>query len=124
MLGLIQYGFSAEGSRGDYPLSGKHSQMRPLKRVFPWSQVLMSTKIVNLSSHLFYRSGNLARRQMTQYFEDDPYDAQVLFSDTAFNLNQSCQDLAPHKYRKAMGIDTSGLLVGNGFDLGVLQYAR
>ena len=36
-----------------YPLSGKHSQMRPLKRVFQWSQVLMSTKMVNLSSHLF-----------------------------------------------------------------------
>ena len=66
----------------------------------------------------FYRSGATLRGvRMTQYFEDDPYDAQVLFSDTAFNLNQSCQDLAPHKYRKAMSIDTSGLLVGNGFDL-------
>ena len=65
----------------------------------------------------FYRSGATLRGvRMTQYFEDDPYDARVLFSDTALNVNQSCQELAPHKYRKAISIDTKGLIVGNGFD--------
>ena len=65
----------------------------------------------------FYRSGATLRGvRMTQYFEDDPYDARVLFSDTALNVNQSCQELAPHKYRKAISIDTSGLIVGNRFD--------
>ena len=65
----------------------------------------------------FYRSGATLRGvRMTQYFEDDPYDARVLFSDTALNVNQSCQELAPHKYRKAISIDTSGLMVGNRFD--------
>ena len=60
----------------------------------------------------FYRSGATLRGvRMTQYFEDDPYDARVLFSDTALNVNHSCQELAPHKYRKAISIDTNLSLI-------------
>ena len=118
LLGLIQYGFSAEGSRGELSLVRQALADAALEK----GVSVVSSAYVDEDGELvessFYRSGATLRGvRMTQYFEDDPYDAQVLFSDTAFNLNQSCQDLAPHKYRKAMSIDTSGLLVGNGFDL-------
>ena len=118
LLGLIQYGFSAEGSRGELSLVREALADAALEK----GVSVVSSAYVDEDGELvessFYRSGATLRGvRMTQYFEDDPYDAQVLFSDTAFNLNQSCQDLAPHKYRKAMSIDTSGLLVGNGFDL-------
>ena len=118
LLGLIQYGFSAEGSRGELSLVRQALADAALEK----GVSVVSSAYVDEDGELvessFYRSGATLRGvRMTQYFEDDPYDAQVLFSDTAFNLNQSCQDLAPHKYRKAMSIDTSGLLVGNGFHL-------
>ena len=118
LLGLIQYGFSAEGSRGELSLVRQALADAALEK----GVSVVSSAYVDEDGELvessFYRSGATLRGvRMTQYFEDDPYDAQVLFSDTAFNANQSCQDLAPHKYRKAMSIDTSGLLVGNGFDL-------
>ena len=118
LLGLIQYGFSAEGSRGELSLVRQALADAALEK----GVSVVSSAYVDEDGELvessFYRSGATLRGvRMTQYFEDDPYDAQVLFSNTAFNLNQSCQDLAPHKYRKAMSIDTSGLLVGNGFDL-------
>ena len=44
---------------------------------------------------------------MPQYFLDEPYDAKLLFSDTAFNTSLNCQELSPHRYRKAISIDTS-----------------
>ena len=118
LLGLIQYGFSAEGSRGELSLVRQALADAALEK----GVSVVSSAYVDEDGELvessFYRSGATLRGvRMTQYFEDDPYDAQVLFSDTAFNANQSCQDLAPHKYRKAMSIDTSGLLLGNGFDL-------
>mgnify|MGYP001254940966 FL=1 len=118
LLGLIQYGFSAEGSRGELSLVRQALADAALEK----GVSVVSSAYVDEDGELvessFYRSGATLRGvRMTQYFEDDPYDAQVLFSDTAFNANQSCQDLAPHKYRKAMSIDTSGLLVGNGLDL-------
>ena len=118
LLGLIQYGFSAEGSRGELSLVRQALADAALEK----GVSVVSSAYVDEDGELvessFYRSGATLRGvRMTQYFEDDPYDAQVLFSDTAFNANQSCQDLAPHKYRKAMSIDTSRLLVGNGFDL-------
>ena len=118
LLGLIQYGFSAEGSRGELSVVRQALADAALEK----GVSVVSSAYVDEDGELvessFYRSGATLRGvRMTQYFEDDPYDAQVLFSDTALNLNQSCQDLAPHKYRKAMSIDTSGLLVGNGFDL-------
>ena len=118
LLGLIQYGFSAEGSRGELSLVRQALADAALEK----GVSVVSSAYVDEDGELvessFYRSGATLRGvRMTQYFEDDPYDAQVLFSDTAFNLNQSCQDLAPHKYRKAMSIDTSGLLLGNGLDL-------
>ena len=125
LLGLIQYGFSAEGSRGELSLVRQALADAALEK----GVSVVSSAYVDEDGELvessFYRSGATLRGvRMTQYFEDDPYDAQVLFSDTAFNANQSCQDLAPHKYRKAMSIDTGRLLVGNGFDPKVLQYAR
>ena len=118
LLGLIQYGFSAEGSRGELSLVRQALADAALEK----GVSVVSSAYVDEDGELvessFYRSGATLRGvRMTQYFEDDPYDAQVLFSDTAFNVNQSCQDLAPHKYRKAVSIDTSGLLVGNRFDL-------
>ena len=118
LLGIIQYGFSAEGSRGELSLVRQALADAALEK----GVSVVSSAYVDEDGELvessFYRSGATLRGvRMTQYFEDDPYDAQVLFSDTAFNVNQSCQDLAPHKYRKAVSIDTSGLLVGNRFDL-------
>ena len=118
LLGIIQYGFSAEGSRGELSLVRQALADAALEK----GVSVVSSAYVDEDGELvessFYRSGATLRGvRMTEYFEDDPYDAQVLFSDTAFNLNQNCHDLAPHKYRKAMSIDTSGLLVGNGFDL-------
>ena len=118
LLGLIQYVFSAEGSRGELSLVRQALADAALEK----GVSVVSSAYVDEDGELvessFYRSGATLRGvRMTQYFEDDPYDAQVLFSDTAFNVNQSCQDLAPHKYRKAVSIDTSGLLVGNRFDL-------
>ena len=118
LLGSIQYGFSAEGSRGELSLVRQALADAALEK----GVSVVSSAYVDEDGELvessFYRSGATLRGvRMTQYFEDDPYDAQVLFSDTAFNVNQSCQDLAPHKYRKAVSIDTSGLLVGNRFDL-------
>ena len=118
LLGLIQYVFSAENSRGELYLVRQALADAALEK----GVSVVSSAYVDEDGELvessFYRSGATLRGvRMTQYFEDDPYDAQVLFSDTAFNVNQSCQDLAPHKYRKAVSIDTSGLLVGNGFDL-------
>ena len=118
LLGLIQYVFSAEDSRGELSLVRQALADAALEK----GVSVVSSAYVDEDGELvessFYRSGATLRGvRMTQYFEDDPYDAQVLFSDTAFNVNQSCQDLAPHKYRKAVSIDTSGLLVGNGFDL-------
>ncbi len=118
LLGLIQYGFSADGSRGELSLVRQALTDAALEKgvsVVSSAYVDEDGKLIESS---FYRSGATLRGvRMTQYFEDDPYDAQVLFSDTALNANQSCQDLAPHKYRKAMSIDTSEILVGNGFDL-------
>ena len=118
LLGLIQYVFSAEDSRGELSLVRQALADAALEK----GVSVVSSAYVDEDGELFessfYRSGATLRGvRMTQYFEDDPYDAQVLFSDTAFNVNQSCQDLAPHKYRKAVTIDTSGLLVGNRFDL-------
>ena len=59
----------------------------------------------------FYRSGATLRGiRMPQYFlNDEPYDAKLLFSDTAFNTSLSCQELSPHRYRKAISIDTSSV---------------
>ena len=118
LLGLIQYVFSAEDSRGELSLVRQALADAALEK----GVSVVSSAYVDEDGELvessFYRSGATLRGvRMTQYFEGDPYDAQVLFSDTAFNVNQSCQDLAPHKYRKAVSIDTSGLLVGNRFDL-------
>ena len=117
LLGLTQYGFPAEGSRSELSLVRQALEDGALEK----GVSVVSSAYVDEDGELvessFYRSGATLRGvRMTQYFEDDPYDAQVLFSDTAFNVNQSCQELAPHKYRKAMSIDTSGLLIGNGFD--------
>ena len=62
----------------------------------------------------FYRSGATLRGiRMPQYFQADPYDAQILFSDTALNVDLSCQELSPHKYRKAISIDTAEMLSGS-----------
>jgi hypothetical protein len=58
----------------------------------------------------FYRSGVTLRGiRIPQYFLDEPYDAKLLFSDTAFNTSLSCQELSPHRYRKAISIDTSSI---------------
>ena len=58
----------------------------------------------------FYRSGVTLRGiRMPQYFLNEPYDAKLLFSDTAFNSSLSCQELSPHRYRKAISIDTSSV---------------
>ena len=65
----------------------------------------------------FYRSGATLRGiRMPQYFQADPYDAQILFSDTALNVDLSCQELSPHKYRKAISIDTAEMLPGSDID--------
>ena len=69
-----------------YPLSDKHSQMQRLKK----GVSVVSSAYVDEDGELvessFYRSGATLRGvRMTQYFEDDPYDARVLFSDTALN---------------------------------------
>ena len=60
----------------------------------------------------FYRSEVTLRGiRMPQYFldEPEPYDAKLLFSDTAFNTSLNCQELSPHRYRKAISIDTSSV---------------
>jgi hypothetical protein len=58
----------------------------------------------------FYRSGATLRGiRMASYFLDEPYDAKLLFSDTAINASLSCQELSPHRYRKAISIDTSSV---------------
>ena len=65
----------------------------------------------------FYRSGATLRGiRMPQYFTDEPYDARMLFSDTAFNASLSCQELSPHKYRKAISIDTTSVILENNPD--------
>ena len=60
----------------------------------------------------FYRSEVTLRGiRMPQYFldEPEPYDAKLLFSDTAFNTSLNCQEISPHRYRKAISIDTSSV---------------
>ena len=58
----------------------------------------------------FYRSEVTLRGiRMPQYFLDEPYDAKLLFSDTAFNTSLNCQELSPHRYRKAVSIDTTSV---------------
>ena len=65
----------------------------------------------------FYRSGVTLRGiRMPQYFLDEPYDAKLLFSDTAFNTSLNCQELSPHRYRKAISIDTSSVSSGDVAD--------
>lgn len=65
----------------------------------------------------FYRSeATLRGIRMPQYFLDEPYDAKLLFSDTALNKSLSCQELSPHKYRKAIAIDTTSVLVESDSD--------
>jgi hypothetical protein len=65
----------------------------------------------------FYRSeATLRGIRMPQYFLDEPYDAKLLFSDTAFNRSLSCQEVSPHKYRKAIAIDTTLVLAESGSD--------
>lgn len=60
----------------------------------------------------FFRSGAIVRGiRMPQYFSEDPYDAEMLFADTAFNSTLSCQEIAPHRYSKAISIDTSAMTV-------------
>jgi hypothetical protein len=60
----------------------------------------------------FFRSGAIVRGiRMPQYFSEDPYDAEMLFADTAFNSSLSCQEIAPHRYSKAISIDTSAMTV-------------
>ena len=70
----------------------------------------------------FYRSGATLRGiRMPQYFlNEEPYDAQLLFSDTALNSNLSCQELSPHKYGKAISIDTTSVILD---DLSDKQFA-
>ena len=118
VLGLIQLCFSAEGSRSELSLVRQALADAALEK----GVSVVSSAYVDEDGELvessFYRSGATLRGvRMTQYFEDDPYDAQVLFSNTAINVNQSCQELAPHKYRKAMSIDIRGLGVDSGYDL-------
>ena len=117
LLVFSQAGLSAESPQSELSRVDRRWQMQRLKK----GVSVVSSAYVDEDGELvessFYRSGATLRGvRMTQYFEDDPYDARVLFSDTALNVNQSCQELAPHKYRKAISIDTSGLMVGNRFD--------
>ena len=117
LLGFIPCGYPAEGPPGDLALVRQALADAALETGVSVVSSAYIDEDGELVESSFYRSGATLRGvRMTQYFEDDPYDAQVLFSDTAFNVNQSCQELAPHKYRKAMSIDTRGLVVGNGFD--------
>jgi hypothetical protein len=53
---------------------------------------------------------------MPQYFLDEPYDAKLLFSDTAINKSLSCQELSPHKYRKAVAVDTTSVFAESDSD--------
>ena len=65
----------------------------------------------------FYRSeATLRGIRMPQYFLDEPYDAKLLFSDTAINKSLSCQELSPHKYRKAIAVDTTSVLAESDAD--------
>ena len=65
----------------------------------------------------FYRSeATLRGIRMPQYFLDGPYDAKLLFSDTAINKSLSCQELSPHKYRKAIAVDTTSVLAESDAD--------
>ena len=65
----------------------------------------------------FYRSeATLRGIRMPQYFLDEPYDAKLLFSDTAINKSLSCQELSPHKYRKAIAVDTTSVLAESDSD--------
>ena len=65
----------------------------------------------------FYRSeATLRGIRMPQYFLDEPYDAKLLFSDTALNKSLSCQELSPHKYRKAIAVDTTSVLLESDSD--------
>ena len=65
----------------------------------------------------FYRSeATLRGIRMPQYFLDEPYDAKLLFSDTAINKSLSCQELSPHKYRKAIAVDTTSVIAESDSD--------
>ena len=118
LFGLVQYLFSAEASFSQLPLVRQALVDAALEK----GVSVVSSAYVDEEGELvessFYRSGATLRGiRMPQYFEGDPYDAQVLFSDTALNVNLSCQDISPHKYRKAMGIDTSGIVFRNSGDV-------
>ena len=122
LFGLMQNVFSAEASFRELPIVRQALVDAALERGV---SVVSSTYVDEdgeLVESSFYRSGATLRGiRMPQYFEDDPYDAQVLFSDTALNVNLGCQDLAPHKYRKAISIDTNGIAFSNGVDLKFLD---
>lgn len=117
LFGLVQSVFSAETSFSELTLVRQALADAALEK----GVSVVSSAYVDEDGELvessFYRSGATLRGiRMPQYFEADPYDAQVLFSDTALNVSLSCRDLAPHKYRKAIGIDTNGVVFGNELD--------
>ena len=56
----------------------------------------------------FYRSGaSLRGVRISSLFDDEPYVAKPLFFDTAINKNLGCEEIAPHKYRKAVSVEIS-----------------
>ena len=125
LFGFVQCVSSAETSFSQLPLVRQALVDAALERGVSVVSSAYLDEDGELVESSFYRSGATLRGiRMSQYFEDDPYDAQVLFSDTALNVNLSCQDLAPHKYRKAISIDTNGILIGDRVDLKFLDTLR
>ena len=55
----------------------------------------------------FYRSGASLRGVRISSLFDEPYVAKPLFFDTAINKNLGCEEIAPHKYRKAVSVEIS-----------------
>jgi len=107
-------------SHAVFPADSPNSELRNVKEALIEAAMEKGVSVVSnafidsngeLIESSFYRSGATLRGiRMPQYFlNDEPYDAKLLFSDTALNTSLSCQELSPHRYRKAISIDTSSV---------------
>ena len=74
---------------------------------------VVSNAYINADGRLvestFFKAGAQLRGvRMPQFFNDEePYQAQIQFADTAFNTNLGCDELAVHRYRKGVRLDLS-----------------
>lgn len=65
-----------------------------------------------LHESTYFRSGTQVRGlRMTSYFAEEAYAAQPAFADTALNISLACEDVAPHRFKKTLAVETLGFTI-------------